>query len=257
MLSYQHIYHAGNLADVHKHALLAWMLAYMIRKDKPISYIETHAGRARYDLNATEARKTGEAAMGIQRVRRWFDEAHPYTKSLRMTEAAHGKNAYPGSPLLAQQLLRQTDRMVLAELHPTEHAALAQAMPRATCHCADGFEMAHAILPPTPRRGLLLIDPSFEIKKDYVTLPRHVARYARAWNVGVIAVWYPLLVSAQHDQMLKELQQAHPEALRHEVRFPPARPGHGMIGSGLFVINPPFGLAEEAARLKTRFDSLV
>lgn len=257
MLSYQHIYHAGNLADVHKHALLAWMLAYMTRKDKPICYIETHAGRALYDLTAAEARKTGEADTGIQRVRHWFDAEHPYTTSLRLTESAHGQNAYPGSPLIAQHLLRRTDRMVLAELHPAENKALSQAMPRATCHCTDGFAMAHGILPPTPRRGLLLIDPSFEVKDDYATIPRHVAKYARAWNVGVIAVWYPLLVSPQHNRMLDALQSAHPNALRHEVRFPPARPGHGMIGSGLFVINPPFGLAEEAAKLKTRFDSLV
>ena len=98
MLSYQHIYHAGNLADVHKHSLLAWMLGYLTRKDKPLSYMETHAGRALYDLSDTPALKTGEAAQGIGRVRGWFDDAHPYAQVLDQITAEHGSDAYPGSP---------------------------------------------------------------------------------------------------------------------------------------------------------------
>ena len=109
MLSYQHIYHAGNLADVHKHSLLAWMLGYLTRKDKPLSYMETHAGRALYDLSDTPALKTGEAAQGIGRVRGWFDDAHPYAQVLDQITGEHGVDAYPGSPLLAAKLLRKTD----------------------------------------------------------------------------------------------------------------------------------------------------
>ncbi|MEM6374027.1 MAG: 23S rRNA (adenine(2030)-N(6))-methyltransferase RlmJ [Pseudomonadota bacterium] len=255
MLSYQHIYHAGNLADVHKHSLLAWMLAYLTRKDKPISYIETHAGRALYDLGADEAVKTGEAAQGIARARSWFSADHPYMQSLRQTADQHGKNAYPGSPMIAVQTLRETDRMTLAELHPTEHLNLELALPTATCRKTDGFAMAHAMLPPTPRRGLMLIDPSFEIKDDYQAIPVHIKKYVRTWNVGIIVLWYPVLTSGTHHNMLKNLQDDHPDALRHEVRFPPARTGHGMIGSGLFVIRPLFGLAAEAATLKTRMDA--
>ena len=256
MLSYQHIYHAGNLADVHKHALLAWMLAYLIRKDKPVSYIETHAGRALYDLKADEALKTGEAEMGINRVRHWFADDHPYQLSLRSTAEIDGENAYPGSPMIATQRLRDTDTITLAELHPGEHTALELTLPSAICRRTDGFAMAHSMLPPTPRRGLMLIDPSFEIKDDYDTIPTHIRKYTRAWNVGIIVLWYPILTASAHGSMLKTLQSDHPTALRHEVRFPPARRGHGMIGSGLFVINPPFGLAQEAANLKTRFDTL-
>ncbi len=243
MLSYQHIYHAGNLADVHKHSLLAWMLDYLTRKDKPVSYIETHAGRALYDLSADEARKTGEAAMGIARVRDWFAADHPYMKSLVQTAETDGENAYPGSPMIATQRLRDSDHITLAELHPGEHNALELALPTATCRRSDGFAMAHSMLPPTPRRGLMLIDPSFEIKDDYDTIPTHIRKYVRAWNVGVIVLWYPILTSAAHHNMLKTLQSDHPNAFRHEVRFPPARKGHGMIGSGLFVSNPPFGLS--------------
>ena len=256
MLSYQHIYHAGNLADVHKHALLAWMLAYLTRKDKPVSYLETHSGRALYDLGADEALKTGEAAQGIDRAKTWFAPEHPYTNCLTQTADLHGENAYPGSPMIAAQLLRDKDHITLAELHPTEHNALELALPIATVHRADGFALAHSILPPTPRRGLLLIDPSFEIKDDYQAIPGHIKKYARAWNVGIVVLWYPILTSGAHTNMLATLQKDHPDAFRHEVRFPPARPGHGMVGSGLFVIRPPFGLAEEAAKLKTRFDQL-
>ncbi|MEX0311490.1 MAG: 23S rRNA (adenine(2030)-N(6))-methyltransferase RlmJ [Tateyamaria sp.] len=254
MLSYQHIYHAGNLADVHKHSLLAWMLAYLTRKEKPVSYIETHGGRALYDLGTDEARKTAEAAQGINRVRDMLDPAHPYAQSLQQTSDAHGISAYPGSPMIAAQTLRDNDRITVAELHPQEHNALELALPTATVHRADGFALAHSIVPPTPRRGLMLIDPSYEVKSDYDTIPGHIKKYARAWNVGIIALWYPILTSGQHSNMLKTLQNDHSDALRDEVRFPPARPGHGMIGSGLFVIRPPFGLAEEAANLKTRID---
>lgn len=254
MLSYQHIYHAGNMADVHKHSLLAWMLAYLTRKDKPLTYIETHAGRALYDLNAAEALKTGEAAAGIAQARNWFKAGHPYAKVLDRVKAEDGPHAYPGSPLIAAHLLRPADKIHLAELHPREHAALELAMSPtgAKIHLRDGFETAFALTPPTPRRGLLLIDPSYEIKEDYNEIFRHVAKLHRAWNVGIIALWYPILTSGAHGPMLEALALAHPDALRHEVRFPPARPGHGMVGSGMFVLNPPYGLADEAKTLSAR-----
>ena len=256
MLSYQHIYHAGNLADVHKHALLAWMLAYLTRKDKPLSYVETHGGRALYDLASDTARKTGEAAKGIGRAAAWFAPDDPYIHTISQIRETHGNDAYPGSPLIAHSLLRPDDRITLAELHPGENAALQHVLPRAQVHQSDGFAMAHAVLPPSPRRGLMLIDPSYEVKTDYAEIPRHIRKFARAWNVGIIVLWYPILTTGAHANMLKKLETDHTDALRHEVRFPPARPGHGMVGSGLFVLRPPFGLAERAANLKTCFDQL-
>ena len=257
MLSYQHAYHAGNLADVHKHAALAWMLAYLTAKPKPLSYIETHAGRGLYDLSAPEAQKTGEAAQGIGRAARWFDDDHPYAQALAATRAAHGAAAYPGSPLIASSLLRPEDRLHLAEAHPAEHAALMRALPweRQIRH-EDGFAMARALVPPTPRRGLMMIDPSYELPADYDRLPDFIARMARKWPVGVIVLWYPILRDARHGRLLAALEAAHPEALRHEVAFPPARAGHRMTGSGLFVLNPPWGLEAEAARLSARFAAL-
>lgn len=258
MLSYQHIYHAGNLADVHKHGLLAWMLAYLTRKDKPLSYIETHAGRALYDLTDPAALKTGEAAQGIAKTASWFPDAHPLAQCLRAVRDGHGPASYPGSPLIAATLLRPTDRLHLAELHPGEHAALDFALSPypVRCYQQDGFELAHSLTPPTPRRGLMLIDPSYEIKHDYNDIPRHIARITRAWNVGVICLWYPILTAGSHAPMLTALTAGHPGALRHEVRFPPARKGHGMVGSGMFIINPPYGLQAEAARLTQLFNRL-
>jgi 23S rRNA (adenine2030-N6)-methyltransferase len=242
MLSYQHIYHAGNLADVHKHALLSSMLKYLTAKDKPFTYFETHAGRAVYDLDADEALKTGEAAKGVGLLRDKF-KGTAYGDVLAQTTETHGKTAYPGSPLIAATLLRETDKIHLCELHPGEHAALDYAMSPypVSCHNRDGFATAHSLLPPTPRRGMMLIDPSYEIKTDYDLIPGHIRRYARSWNVGIIALWYPILMDGSHTTMLRMLEEVHPDAMRHEVRFTPAKQGHGMIGSGMFIINAPYG----------------
>jgi 23S rRNA (adenine2030-N6)-methyltransferase len=259
MLSYQHSYHAGNLADVHKHAVLAWVLDYMTRKDKPLSYLETHAGRGFYDLSDAAALKTGEAAKGVSLLLPHFPDEHPYLHAVATCRQKHGETAYPGSPLIASHFLRAGDRCDLAELHPAEAKALAAAMAgsAARLHREDGFAMAKALLPPTPRRGLMLIDPSYEIKADYEGIPRHVARYAQVWNVGIIMLWYPLLGDARHLPMLDSLTATAPDGLRHEVRFPPARQGHGMCGSGLFILRPPFGLDAECRRLDTLFDGLA
>ncbi|AJE47348.1 23S rRNA (adenine(2030)-N(6))-methyltransferase RlmJ [Celeribacter indicus] len=258
MLSYQHGFHAGNLADVHKHALLAVALDYMTRKDKPLSYLETHAGRGLYDLAAEQAAKTGEAAEGILKVADWFAPDHPYARARAAVAAAQGPTIYPGSPAIAAALLRDSDRMHLAELHPQEHARLEAAMARSGAHVMreDGLAAANRLLPPTPRRGLMLIDPSYEVKSDYATLPGAIAKLHRKWNVGVIALWYPVLATAAHLAMREAIVAAHPDALAHEVRFPPARAGHGMIGSGMIVINPPWGLAGEAERLSALFAGL-
>lgn len=255
MLSYQHAYHAGNLADLHKHALLAAALDYLTRKEKPLSYLETHAGRGLYRLDGAESQKTGEADAGILRAEAegWLPPQHPLCRALATIRQHHGAAAYPGSPLIAANFLRPTDSAHLAELHPAEHAALATVAGFATLHAQDGFAMAQAVCPPTPRRGMLLIDPSYEVKADYAAIPRQIALLARKWNVGVIALWYPLLADGRHAAMLAALAAAFPDALRSETGFPPARAGHSMIGSGMWVLNPPFGLHDEARRIEAIF----
>lgn len=257
MLSYQHAYHAGNLADLHKHALLAWALAYLTAKDKPLSYIETHAGRGLYDLKGAEADKTGEAAAGILRAETWLPADHPYRQRLAAVRAAHGADAYPGSPLIAATSLRETDVIHLCELHPQEFRALQGNLGPWGAHIrqVDGLEAALTLTPPTPRRGMMLIDPSYEVKSDYDRLPQIIAKVARRWNVGIIALWYPILLDIPHVPMLAALHREFPESLTSEVRFPPIRPGHRMAGSGMFFVNPPYGLAEEAERLHALFEA--
>ncbi|MGH1416588.1 MAG: 23S rRNA (adenine(2030)-N(6))-methyltransferase RlmJ [Pelagimonas sp.] len=259
MLSYQHSFHAGNLADVHKHAILAFVLDYMTQKEKPLTYIESHSGRGLYDLTDADAQKTGEAAKGILQVADWFEANSPYMRALAKTKSAHGDTAYPGSPLIAQALLRADDSLHLAELHPGENAALRK---NARSHTTkiyqqDGLELAQSLSPPTPRRGILLIDPSWEIKSDYKTIPAAMAQLHRKWNVGVLMLWYPILADKRHAPMMQALTSSFPQALRHEVSFPAARKGHGMVGSGMFVVNPPWGLSEYAQKLSIRFAALL
>ncbi|WP_375174890.1 23S rRNA (adenine(2030)-N(6))-methyltransferase RlmJ [Pseudooceanicola sp.] len=255
MLSYQHSYHAGNPADIHKHAILAWMLDRLSQKPKPLSYLETHAGRAVYDLSSAEALKTGEAAAGVGRMLGKFAPDHPYRKAVEALRAEAGSTAYPGSPWIAAHLLRADDQLHLAELHPQEHEALRVAMRgRARVHRADGLELAMSLCPPEPRRGVLVIDPSYEIKTEYEALPPFIGKLHRAWNVGVIALWYPILKDGRHRGMLRGLEALQlPRVVRSEVSFPPVREGHGMVGSGLYVVNAPFGLAEEAERIAGMF----
>jgi 23S rRNA (adenine2030-N6)-methyltransferase len=240
MLSYQHAYHAGNAADLHKHGVLAELLARLTLKPRPISYVETHAGRGLYDLAGPEAQKTGEAAQGIGRL--VPDPATPLGRALEATRAAHGPDAYPGSPLIARTLLRPDDRLHLMELHPAEHAGLTAALagPGVAIHRRDGFEGALALAPPRPRRGLVLVDPSYEIKTEYAATAAFARRLIAKWPEAVVLIWYPLLPAGRHTGLLAGL--APLPHLVDEATFA-VRPERGMTGSGLALVNPPHGAA--------------
>ena len=230
------------MADIHKHAALAWVLSYLLKKPKPLTYLESHAGRGLYDLTSRESAKTGEAEAGITLALKtgWFDPAHPYLRALQDCRALHGPHAYPGSPLIAASLLRKEDHLHLAELHPQEHAAL-----------RDNLAQYKAKL--YLQNGLVLMDPSYELKQDYAEIPKALTKVTRKWNVGSVMLWYPVLRSAAHTEMLAQLEAIYPEGLRHEVVFPPAKENHRMVGSGLFFINPPYGLMDELDRLSFCF----
>lgn len=260
MLSYQHIYHAGCRADLHKHMALAQILARMTAKDKPLTYIETHAGRGLYDLNAPEAQKTGEAQEGI--VQALADgripENHPFMRALGAVRQARGESAYPGSPLIAAHFMRPDDRMHLMELHPQEFTHLQGAMKGtgAKLYRREGLEGLLALAPPTPRRGLVLIDPSYELKQEYAALPEAIGKLMRKWPVAVLALWYPLLPAGLHRAMIEALLALDlPKNTIHEAVF--SRPDlqkdnpRGMYGSGLFIANTPYGLSEDLAALET------
>ncbi len=238
MLSYQHAYHAGNSADLHKHIVLAELLTRLTRKPRPLTYLDTHAARALYDLHSPEALKTGEAAAGIDRIE--LDPTTHYGRTILSVRARAGSHAYPGSPLIAQSLLRPQDRLILMELHPAEHAALKQNLrgPNVEIHRRDGFEGALALSPPDPRRGLVLVDPSYEVKSDYADVAAFARRLIARWPQAIILIWYPILDAARHS-VLKDGLAPLPHLI-DEVDFLP-RPAAGMTGSGLALVNAPYG----------------
>lgn len=240
MLSYRHAYHAGNAADVHKHATLAALLARLTEKPRGVSYAETHAGRGLYRLDAPEAARTGEAAEGVGRISP--DPASPYGRALAAVRARHGEAAYPGSPLIARALLRPQDRMTLMELHPAEHPALRRAVAGegVAVHRRDGFEGVLALAPLRPRRGLALVDPSYEVKDDYAAAAAFARRLAAKWPEAAILIWYPLLPAGRHGELLLGLGPLAPLVDEVAFRRPPAR---GMQGSGLALVNPPHDAA--------------
>jgi 23S rRNA (adenine2030-N6)-methyltransferase len=244
MLSYQHAYHAGNAADLHKHVALATLLALLTSKPRGISYLESHAGRGVYDLAAAEARKTGEAARGIAVLP---EGKGPFWDALAWCRARHGATAYPGSPMIARALTRPQDRLHLCELHPAEHAGLKATLAGegVAIHRRDGHEGLPALCPPTPRRGVALIDPSYEVKDEYALTARTALATLRKWPEGVVTIWYPILPGARHAALASPLERAAlPGWLRHEVTFR-HRPDRGMTGSGLIFLNLPHG-AEKA-----------
>ncbi|GIX14094.1 MAG: ribosomal RNA large subunit methyltransferase J [Paracoccaceae bacterium] len=235
MLSYQHAYHAGGPADLLKHAALAGLVEMMTRKARGLTYAETHAGRGLYDLSGPEAARTGEAAAGIGRIR----PAGALGAVLAAIRAAHGPHAYPGSPMIARRLLRPQDRMILFELHPAEHAALSAVMGSgAEIHRRDGFEGLLALAPPRPRAGLVLVDPSYEVKAEYAATARFVLRLLGRWPQAAVLVWYPILRAGRHAELLAGLARLGP--LRVEAAFD-LKGGAGMLGAGLVLANAPHG----------------
>lgn len=242
MLSYQHIYHAGNAADVHKHAALCVVLKHLTQKDKPLTYLETHAGRGIYDLTSAEALKTGEAANGFLKLSKNKKlKHHPYFELQHRIQTEVGASLYAGSPFIAEALLRPTDSLHLMELHPREYEALYKFMryPNTHLHHRDGYEGGLALCPPQPRRGILVIDPSFEVKTEYDKVADFLIELHKKWAQGVLFLWYPVLKENYHLPMIARLKEANlPKFYHNEVRFPSVR--EGMLGSGIIIINTPY-----------------
>ena len=261
MLSYQHGYHAGNFADVHKHVALCLLLDHLNAKPAPYCVIDTHAGRGVYDLAGEQAAKTGEWRQGVGRVMTAGTASDGLALYRAAVAAANGGGAlsrYPGSPAIAWGAARPGDRAVLLELHPAELAALktaARGRPGIQVHRRDAFEGLPALLPPAERRGLVLVDPSYEMKAEYETVPALLARARARWPTGIFAIWYPLLAEARHAALRAALRQAAAGAvLISELAGRPA--GRGMHGSGLAVVNPPWRFAERLAAAGDELASL-
>ncbi len=243
MLSYQHAYHAGNRADIQKHGLLASVLEILVRKERPLSYIETHAGRGVYDLTAAEAEKTGEAAQGWLSLEKDALAKLPqgYVEAVRALNKGALKPLYPGSPLVAAHMLRPQDELHLMELHPQEHAALAgifRSDKRVHVHKRDGLEGVLALSPPRHRRGLVLVDPSYEIKTEYESIPAFAEKLLRKWPEACLLIWAPMLKARRHEAMLTALEKIFPDLRLFKSEWG----GEGMYGSVMAGINLPYGV---------------
>jgi len=250
MLSYRHAFHAGNHADVLKHAVLTEVLRYLALKDSALWYIDTHAGIGRYELNPNPPAGQAEWLDGIARL--WDDHAvpaplGPYLDRVRALNPDGRLRRYPGSPRLAADLLRPGDRAWLFEMLGKDFRALQECFrndPRVRCTEGDGFTALKSLLPPEPRRGLVCIDPSYELRTDYQRLPETLADALRRFASGCYLVWYPIVQRAEALDLpgnLLRLQAARWLRVELRVKAPPAA-GYGLYGSGLFVINPPWTL---------------
>ncbi len=249
-MHYRHSYHAGNFADVFKHVVLCALLAALSRKDKPWCYVETHAGAGAYDLQGEGASRTGEWRDGIGKL--WgLDRAPGLLQTfLDVVRGVNGTGAlrhYPGSPLFAQALARERDRIVLCEKVPEIAAELRENLKgerRAVVHQRDGHE-AHALLPPAEKRGLMLIDPPFERPDEFEVAAELVDKSVKRFAAGVYAVWYPLKNRHAAGRFERQVARRCDEPpLR--IAFETGAPGEGqMRGCAVLVVNPPFGLERD------------
>ncbi len=249
MLSYRHAFHAGNHADVLKHFIEVQLLRYLAQKEKPFWYIDTHAGAGCYALDSGYATQNAEYLSGIARL--WARDDLPapladYVALIKSINPDGQMKLYPGSPLVAQALLREQDRMRLYELHPSDSELLFDNFSGqgVLMQTADGFGALKALLPPPPRRALVLIDPPYEDKQDYPRVVRSLGEGLKRFSSGVYAVWYPQLQRADARQLPEQLKNLPVKSWLNVALSvqSPSEDGFGMYGSGMFVLNPPFNL---------------
>lgn len=251
MLSYQHIYHAGNMADVHKHLWLLTVMEYLSRKDKPYIWIDTHGGRGLYNLERPEAQKLKEFEDGIMAVEEDIqNSSHPILQLYQdmlggVNKARDDIKFYTGSVYLAAKMLRQNDRLFAYELHPKEFEFLSQNLKDfagVKLHKESGYKGLKSLMPPSIRRGGVLIDPSYEVKDEYGQVVEAVRDAYQKWPQGVYMIWYPILKAARHEEMCAGLAKITTDFVRDEWVFDGAE--KGMLGSGMFILNPPYTCAE-------------
>jgi 23S rRNA (adenine2030-N6)-methyltransferase len=257
-MNYRHAYHAGNFADVLKHAVLSLCLAYMKRKEAPFRVIDTHAGAGRYVLSSEEAAKTGEWRAGIGRLlgrgadalpAKTADLLSPYLDAVRALNEPGRLSIYPGSPALALQLLRRQDVLIANELHPEAHQDLMAAVgrdPRAKIMQLDGWVALKALLPPKERRGVILIDPPFEEEGELARCAEGLAQGLNRFATGVFLLWYPIKADKSVAALHRALARLESTPLLNvELMIRPAGRADGLIGCGLVIANPPYTLEAE------------
>jgi len=256
VLGYRHIFHAGNHADVLKHAVLTQTLQALLRKEKPFVYIDTHAGAGLYPLDDPRAQRTAEYVAGIAR---WWEAPvaspvlAPLMDILRAENPDGELRRYPGSPAIARHLLRPEDRMVLFELHPADHQTLVEGFGGSAgvrIEQVDAFARLKAYVPPQERRGVMLIDPPYELKSDYAKVVEMIADAHRRWSTGVFLLWYPVLSKLAAQRFVERLASTGiPRQLCIEYLPFIDDAAANLLGSGMLIINPPFKLDTALADL--------
>jgi len=242
-MNYRHSYHAGNFADVFKHIVLTALLQAFLRKDSAFCFFDTHAGIARYDLASL---KNAEYTSGITKI---LAAKNPPLLVQNFLKYLPGPMIYPGSPLIARQMLRPHDRLILSELHPEDYGLLKKFFARdkqVSTHHRDGFESLNALLPPKEKRALILIDPPYERIDDYDRALLAITRALRHFAQGVFALWYPIKDKRSHDLFLQKLKsQIQQPLLIIELSIFPIDVNMQLNGSGMAIINPPWQLESQ------------
>ncbi len=259
-MNYRHAFHAGNFADVFKHAILARVLVYLAKKEAPFRFIDTHAGAGRYDLSSDAARRSPEWRDGVARLLKARPAGPvaallaPYLQAIGPFDADGRPASYPGSPALAQALLRPQDRIALCEAHPEDRESLVAALGRdgrLSIVGADGYVALNAYIPPKERRGVVLIDPPYEAPDESERVEQALARALLKWPRGTYALWRPIKAPLEDARFLNGVRAlGAPSVLRLELDVGPIAPSaHSpspLTRTGLLVVNPPFGLIDEA-----------
>ena len=249
MLSYRHAFHAGNHADVLKHYVLSLVLDYFNQKTAPYWMIDTHAGAGMYGLDSTFAQKNGEFEDGIARL--FAAESLPKSLAdfVALIKSCNANNLhfYPGSPKIAESLLRAGDKLRLFELHPSDCKLLLENFShkgrQTKIEMQDGFAGIKACLPPPTKRGVVLIDPPYELKSDYSRVVDCLKDSLKRFATGTCLVWYPLLQRSEPTEMIKQLLALNTDYLQVEMTVQaPSIEGYGMHGSGMLIVNPPYTL---------------
>lgn len=252
-MNYRHIYHAGNFADVHKHLILKMVIEYLQQKEKGMFILDAFAGIGLYDLNRIEAQKTGEFLEGISKIMETSTQNEDLLGFQKFVQLFWGGQNYPGSPLIAATLMRDQDRFFANELHPEDTETLAhnlRGFQNVYVTMEDAYQSIRAHIPPTERRGLILIDPPFEKPDEFESLVKQMDEWKKRWPTGCYIIWYPIKAG----QPIKQLHQAAihlglnrtwvSEILLHKRD----RVG-GLNGAGMLIFNTPFGIAERIQSL--------
>ena len=256
MLSYRHAFHAGNHADVLKHLVLVQLTRYLCQKEKPFWYIDTHSGAGAYALDSGYAAKLAEYKDGVGRLWGRTDLPKPladYVDLVRRLNSDRRLLVYPGSPHFALWTMRDQDRLRLFELHSKDARLLQEnfkdAGKQVIVDPTDGFAGLKALLPPAPRRSLVLIDPSYEEKQDYDRVFKALKEALSRFPGGTYMLWYPQLTRLDAHELPGRLKNLPAKSWLHvTLRVKePAKDGFGMHGSGLFVLNPPWTLHDTLA----------